>query len=447
MLHFCLSLDPITWTTVPNILTPSFCHNYCARIRLWSSWSLVIPAPVPRRLEHLLERITPPPHYYQTKRTTSTPARPSVISGNLCISAESIQYPFPKMPIDSLSFWIKHLSPVVSLPFSKDGFLLLGCAGTNSYCATFWKESSASYPHSLLLLPCHSLLKELHSAFCLLFTWNSSCSSHQSLHVAKFSVFLLPELCGNCHSYEQSSFPGFHTPFLLTTLIILYWFLFLFPVLTRQLTPRVSSLALFPFYPQLLPKFHFHALFNKSQIPVLSPDSFLNFWQVLPAVHGAALGGCFAGNSKLTLPSQTHLLTMLHFPHPFYQFRAPSLAQVCMDKILNSTVTLGLSECSYRLLIPSLKCCLACSIPCILCVRLRLAPLSSPYQKWCGCLLDNLSAFGLTPVPNPIPITILWHKFYGAISLLSNLQYFCIVYIIESECLTLYITVLYYFFK
>lgn len=173
-------------------------------------------------------------------------------------------------------------------------------------------------------------------------------------------------------------------------------------------------------------------LFNNSEIHVLSPDSFLNFWLVLPTVHWTALAGCFAGNSKLTFPSQTHLLTMLYFPHPLYQFRAPPLAQVCMDRILISTMTLGPSEHSYRLLIPSLKYCLDCSIPCILWVSLSLASLSFPYQKWCGCRLYDLPAFSLTPDPNPVPTTILQPKVCGAISLLSNLQCFCTVSVRES---------------
>lgn len=76
----------------------SFCHNYSASIQLGSSRSLVILALHPGGWSTYWRKSYNHGITAKLKEPSQTPARPSGTSGNLCISAESVHYPFPKMP-------------------------------------------------------------------------------------------------------------------------------------------------------------------------------------------------------------------------------------------------------------------------------------------------------------------------------------------------------------
>lgn len=124
---------------------------------------------------------------------------------------------------------------------------------------------------------------------------------------------------------------------------------------------------------------------------------------------------------------------MLHLPHPLFQFRAPPLTQMCMDIIFNLTTALLPSEHKYRLLIPPLKYCSYCSIPCLLWVSLSSASLSSPFSQMVVVVFYIICLPSVFPSSQSNPITILQHKIYGAVTLLSNILCFCPVSMIESS--------------
>lgn len=143
--------------------------------------------------------------------------------------------------MDIFSFQIKHLSPVLFLFFSKGTFLILRIVGMNFHFL-FQKvlhftlnSSPANYFKCPILYFACTLLKQL-----LL-------KSPVTPHCQVFSLSLVKSLFSTINSFLFKLY-GCCTLLPLPALTIPYQFLF-FLILENQLTPRVASLALFPFYP------------------------------------------------------------------------------------------------------------------------------------------------------------------------------------------------------
>lgn len=133
----------------------------------------------PQEASALLERSIKP-CYCQIKETISSPSQ--VIGDHWWWGYHGLVAAVSALltAMDIISFQIKHLSPVLFLPFSKGTFLLLRLVGMNSHC--LFKKNPVFYPK---FLPCQLLQT---TQFCILpaLYWSSSCSCHQSLLVPGF---------------------------------------------------------------------------------------------------------------------------------------------------------------------------------------------------------------------------------------------------------------------